>query len=80
MKERRRYLADEAEESTYDRHVLASLYHPDSTADGAMRRLRRDIARCPELRDRLQRLGYRRYGRTFTPAQVRLLFRYLGEP
>lgn len=43
-------------------------------------RLRRWIIRCKELHQKLLLSGYSSTQRFFTPRQVRLIIRYLGEP
>ena len=78
MRRRFHYEADDV--AAHDKRVLACLYHPHNTEEKAVARLREDILRCPELLHALQRVGYRPRLRTFTPAQVALLFEYLGEP
>ena len=46
----------------------------------ACNRLRRWIIRCKELHEELLLSGYSPTQRFFTPRQVRLIIRYLGEP
>lgn len=78
MRRRFNYRAEDV--STHDKRALACMYYPDNTEERAVQRLRESILRCPELHDALHHLGYRPKMRTFTPAQVALLFDYLGEP
>ena len=78
MRERRRYAADEV--AGFDKRVLAQLYYPENTAACAMKRLRQDIMRCAELGAELRRVGYSTHQHRYTPAQVALLYYYLGEP
>ena len=59
---------------------LASLYFPDLAPHQACNRLRRWIIRCKELHEELLLSGYSPTQRFFTPRQVRLIIRYLGEP
>lgn len=76
--ERRRYAADEV--AGFDKRVLAEQYYPENTTECAMKRLRQDILRCAELSAELRRVGYSTRQHRFTPAQVALLYEYLGEP
>lgn len=78
MRRRFDYRPDDV--ATHDKRVLACMYYPDNTEERAVQRLRQCILRCPELLEALQRVGYQPKMRTFTPAQVALLFEYLGEP
>ncbi|MBP5513633.1 MAG: DUF4248 domain-containing protein [Bacteroidaceae bacterium] len=59
----------------YGRMELAQAYLPNYTARGAWRRLRQWFSINPRLSPLLQ-LGRR----TFTPAEVKLIFDELGEP
>ncbi|WP_297900731.1 DUF4248 domain-containing protein [uncultured Parabacteroides sp.] len=59
---------------------LAVLYFPELASHQACNRLRRWIVRCTELHDRLREAGYRSEQRIFTPRQVGLIVRFLGEP
>ena len=54
---------------------LASLYFPELAPHQACNRLRRWI-----IREELLLSGYSPTQRFFTPRQVRLIIRYLGEP
>lgn len=65
---------------TYGRTELASLYFPSMSPESAWRKLRGWIYLCAPLRERLRAMGYVRSRRTFTPAEVAEIFRYLGEP
>ena len=76
--ERRRYAADEV--AGFDKRVLAQLYYPENSPRIAVRRLKQAIRRCPELAAELTAHGYRPRLRRFTPAEVGLLYEYLGEP
>ncbi|MBR7030009.1 MAG: DUF4248 domain-containing protein [Prevotella sp.] len=60
---------------TYKRAELAALYFPDITPQAAWRKLRGWICLNPQLR-RLDQTGRR----SFTPAEVTLIFVVLGEP
>lgn len=59
----------------YGRMELAQAYLPNYTARGAWRKLRQWFCINPRLSPLLQ-LGRR----TFTPAEVKLIFDELGEP
>ena len=60
--------------------ALARLYFPELAPHQACNRLRRWIIRCEQLHKELLQCGYSPYQRVFTPQQVRLIIRYLGEP
>ena len=60
--------------------ALAASYFPELASHQACNRLRRWIIRCTELYDKLREMGYRPEQRIFTPRQVGLIIRYLGEP
>jgi len=64
----------------YGRTELAMMYCPQDTPGAAWRKLRQWTEHCPDLLRRLQDLGYTGHQRTFTPAQVKWIFYYLGEP
>lgn len=64
----------------YGRTELAMMYCPQDTPGAAWRKLRQWTEHCPDLLRRLQGLGYTGHQRTFTPAQVKWIFYYLGEP
>ena len=56
------------------------MYSPDITPEAAWRKLRQWIRRSPGLEAALRAAGYTDRCRTFTPAQVQLIFEGLGEP
>lgn len=60
--------------------TFARLYFPELAPHQACNRLRRWIIRCKELHEELLLSGYSPTQRFFTPRQVRLIIRYLGEP
>ena len=64
----------------YGRTELATMYSPDITPEAAWRKLRQWIRRSPGLEAALRAAGYTDRCRTFTPAQVQLIFEGLGEP
>ena len=59
---------------------LAMAYCPDIDYTAALKKLNQWIRNNTELSARLAATGYIPTQRRFTPQQVRLLFRYLGEP
>ena len=59
---------------------LAMAYRPDVHHTAALKNLNPWIHSNPDLAARLAATGYIPTQRRFTPQQVRLLFRYLGEP
>ncbi|MBE6283536.1 MAG: DUF4248 domain-containing protein [Mediterranea massiliensis] len=65
---------------TYGRTELAQLYNPHIDPKNAFRKLRAWIAYNPALTQQLAALGYDGRARTFTPAQVAAIVRFLGEP
>lgn len=66
---------------SYAKKELALAYFPD-VADPhiATNRLMRWIVRNTELMEQLRKHGYRKSSRFFTPAQVRLIVYFLGDP
>lgn len=64
----------------YGRTELALLYCPTMTPQGAWRKLKMWIEINCDLRRELERLGYRKGHRSFTPRMVSRIFYYLGEP
>ena len=70
----------ETKARAYGRTELAMMYCPQDTPGAAWRKLRQWTEHCPDLLKRLQDLGYTGHQRTFTPAQVKWIFYYLGEP
>lgn len=66
---------------SYTKRELALAYFPDVTDPHiATNRLMRWIVRNTELMEELIKHGYQKNFRFFTPAQVRLIVYYLGEP
>ena len=59
---------------------LAALYFTNSTPRAAITQFRRWIDRNESLKNELTETGYMEGQRVFTPRQVELVFRYLGEP
>ena len=65
---------------TYLKCELALLYNPYMSPEGALRKMRRWINRQPELKAQMDVLQVSRTDRQYTPMQVRLIVKYLGEP
>lgn len=64
----------------YGRMELASLYCPDIAPESAWKKFKRWMRYYPSLMERLGSIGYTTHGRSFTPAQVRMIADALGEP
>ena len=65
---------------TYTKQELASLYSPNANGENAMRTLNRWIKLNTELRNELCATHYSKWSKNFTPRQVRLIVKDLGEP
>ena len=65
---------------TYGFGELAQLYLPHVMPKSATNRLRVWIVRNELLLQSLEASGWRRYSKTLTPLQVRLIVGALGEP
>lgn len=65
---------------TYSKSQLAALYLPDIQPASARRTLRCWIAKNTPLQDALAQTGYSEKAILLTPAQVKLIFFFLGEP
>lgn len=59
---------------------LAMRYFPESTPRSATTQLRRWIVRNGNLVEALHEAGYRSMQRIYTPRQVMIILKYLGEP
>ncbi len=66
--------------SAYSKSQLATLYLPHIQPASARRTLRSWIAKNTALQNELARTGYSEKAILLTPAQVGLIFRFLGEP
>ena len=65
----------------YSKRELARLYFPETVhADSAVANLHNQIRRIPALVRELAEANYRTSDKVFTPKQVSILVRYLGEP
>lgn len=65
----------------YSKKELAALYFPDTAQSAtAVANLRNLMRRNPALLDELTEALYKPRDKIFTPRQVRIIIRYLGEP
>lgn len=64
----------------YSKQKLAMLYNSDVKMETARRKLRGWIKRNKDLEEELSRIGYSDRSKIFTPPEVRIIFRYLGDP
>lgn len=66
----------------FTKYQIALQYFPelDNNSVLAVRRLRIMIDRCKELKEILDSTGIKRYNKTFTPQQVKLIYYFLGDP
>lgn len=64
----------------YTKEELARLYNPDECIGQALKVLARWVRGNKELWAELERVGYNKFRRSFTPLEVSLIVRYLGEP
>jgi hypothetical protein len=65
----------------YTKRDLARMYFPDTASDeSAVTNLRNLMLRNPHLLAELDEALYRSRDKVFTPRQVAILVRYLGEP
>lgn len=65
----------------YSKRELARFYFPDTANDeSAVANLRNLTRRVPGLDKELKATGYKPRDKIFTPKQVGILVRYLGEP
>jgi hypothetical protein len=64
----------------YTKAELAQLYNPHLSYITSLQQLRRWLQHNPALMDELRAAGYRSTRHSFTPREVAIIFRYLGEP
>ena len=64
----------------YSKKELALSYFPTSTHDSAVRHLTDWLRRCAPLWAALEATGYDKRTKYFTPLQVGLIVKYLGDP
>lgn len=66
--------------ATYTLTELSEMYFPNSTQRSALNQLKRWINYNNQLLSALEQKGYQSKQRYLTPAQVKLIIEYLGEP
>lgn len=66
----------------FTKYQIALQYSPElsNNADLAVRRLRIMINRCSDLKEILECTGCKKYSKSFTPQQVKLIYYFLGDP
>ena len=64
------------------KRVVAQLYYPDDNPRTALNKFHDEIMHSPSLLNALLSAGYDPSGRcwTFTPRQLRIIRRHLGDP
>ncbi|MCR4602545.1 MAG: DUF4248 domain-containing protein [Prevotella sp.] len=65
---------------TYTKQELSQLYAPGLSEKAAGKRLCQWMKLCKPLWQELLQTGYNPMQRILTPMQVKLIFKYLGEP
>lgn len=68
------------QKATYTRREIAMMYFPESKPVNAVRQLRRSICRCKPLSDEMNMYVSSANRQRFTRREVKLIFKYLGEP
>ena len=56
------------------------MYFPESMPRTAVNHLMAWIRLCTPLRNELQKIGYKKTSKAFSPKQVKAIVEYLGEP
>ncbi|NDV64977.1 DUF4248 domain-containing protein [Bacteroides sp. 224] len=64
----------------YTKAELATLYNPTSCITVALKTLSRWMKENELLMAELEAVRYNKYRRTFTPKEVGIIVKYLGEP
>ena len=64
----------------YTKKELALMYFPESMPRTAVNHLMAWIRLCTPLWDELQKMGYCKTSKSFSPKQVKAIVEYLGEP
>ena len=64
----------------YSKVELAMLYNPEQCVTVALKKLSRWMQANPTLVEELREVSYNKYRRSFTPKEVDLIIRHLGEP
>ena len=65
---------------TYTKKELALMYFPESMPRTAVNHLMARIRLRTPLWDELQKMGYMKTSKAFSPKQVKAIVEYLGEP
>lgn len=65
---------------SYGKADLAMKYNPDLTISSAQKALKRWIDYNKELTAELEKTNYNKYRKIYTPKEVELIVKYLGEP
>ncbi len=65
---------------TYTKKELALMYFPESSPRVAVNHLMAWVYRCTPLIKELEKTGYQKSSKAFTPKQIRMVVEYLGEP
>lgn len=65
---------------SYTKVELAALYNPTQCISVALQTLYRWMCANSALMEELNSVGYNKYRRGFTPKEVTILVKYLGEP
>lgn len=65
---------------SYSKAELAMMYNPEQCVTVALKTLSRWIQANPNLKKELDAMYYNKYRRSFTPKEVDVIVRYLGEP
>lgn len=65
---------------TYSKVELSMLYNPAACLSNALNLLATWIRMNFPLCEELEAVGYNKYRRSFTPKEVALIVKYLGEP
>ncbi|MCD7899773.1 MAG: DUF4248 domain-containing protein [Bacteroides sp.] len=65
---------------SYTKAELARLYNPEQCVTVALKTLARWMKENEELVEELEAINYNKYRRSFTPKEVGIIVKYLGEP
>ena len=83
MKDEKKQIEEEEREypiRVYSKVELAMLYNPGKCITPALQCFYRWIRMNKPLVAELEAVGYYKFRRSFTPREVRIIFKYLGEP
>lgn len=64
----------------YSKEELALLYNPGKCVTPALLCFYRWMRMNRKLMDELESVGYNKFRHSFTPLEVRIIIKYLGEP